>query len=342
MPLPLRLATFNLESLDDQPSRAPSLDERIAVLRPRLLRLAADLLCLQEVNGQHPPGGGPRALLALDRLLQDTPYAAFERAVAGSARDGGIADVHNLVVLSRFPITAARALRHELVTPPSYRPATAQPTAGRSAGPAETEPQAVTWDRPLLQVEIALPGGRRLHLIDLHLRAPLAAPIAGQKEGPFMWKSVAGWAEGFYLATLKRSGQALEARLALEALFDREAEPLIAVVGDFNAEERETPLRTLRGEPSDTGNPGLAGRALISLERSLPESRRYSVLHQGIPAMLDHVLVSRALFAHYREVEILNEGLPDEILDEDKASARAASFHAPIVAEFVLPDYTNG
>ena len=334
MPLPLRLATFNLESLDDRPGLEPSLAARIAVLRPRLLRLDADVLCLQEVNGQHPPGGGPRALLALERLLEGTPYAAFERAVAGSAGAAGLADLHNLVVLSRFPITAARALRHDLVRAPLYRIATAR----SSAGPAPSEPQAVTWDRPLLQVEIALPGGRCLHLIDLHLRAPLAAPVAGQKESAFVWKSVAGWAEGFYLATMKRGGQALEARLALEAVFDREAEPLIAVMGDFNAEERETPLRTIRGEPDDTGNPGLAARALISLERSLPESRRYSVLHQGHPAMLDHVLVSRALFAHYRQVEVLNEGLPDEIFDQAEPSARAASFHAPIVAEFELPD----
>ena len=66
--MPLRIATFNLENLDDRPDLDPPLSERIALLRPQLLRLSADILCLQEVNGQHPEDGGPRRLLALDRL----------------------------------------------------------------------------------------------------------------------------------------------------------------------------------------------------------------------------------------------------------------------------------
>lgn len=56
MPTKLRIATFNLENLDDKPGQKPTLDERIALMRPQLLRLNADMLCLQEVNGQEVPG----------------------------------------------------------------------------------------------------------------------------------------------------------------------------------------------------------------------------------------------------------------------------------------------
>jgi exonuclease III len=70
----LRIATFNLENLDDKPGEEPALDKRIALMRPQLLRLNADILCLQEVNGQEQPGQ-PRRLLALDRLLAGTGYA---------------------------------------------------------------------------------------------------------------------------------------------------------------------------------------------------------------------------------------------------------------------------
>ena len=49
--------------------------------------------------------------------------------------------------------------------------------------------------------------------------------------------------------------------------------------------------------------------------------------------MLDHVLVSRALFACYREVEVFNEGLADELTDSGPQS-----HHAPLVAAFELPD----
>lgn len=333
MPRPLRIATFNLESLDDRPDVRPPLDARIAALRPRLVRLAADVLCLQEVNGQRPPGGGPRRLLALDRLRAQTPYAKFhmvasqrvlgpDRAGDGGAR--GADAVHNLVILSRYPVHASGELRHTLVDRPLYRPATAEPTV-RSAQPVE-------WDRPILWATLALPGGRLLHAINLHLRAPLAAPIAGQKQDASTWNSVAGWAEGFFLATLKRAGQALETRLLVDRLFAAEPAAYIAVCGDFNAEERQTPLRTLRGDVADTGNRALGGRALVPLDRAVPESRRYSVVHGGRRTMLDHVLVSPALFARYRRVEVHNEGLADELTDSGPES-----HHAPLVAVFDLP-----
>ena len=57
----LRIATFNLENLDDRPDLDPPLEARIAVLRPQLLRLKADILCLQEVDGQpHDVKRAPR------------------------------------------------------------------------------------------------------------------------------------------------------------------------------------------------------------------------------------------------------------------------------------------
>ncbi len=65
MTTPLRIATFNLENLDDKPGERPSLKERIAVLRPQLLRLRADVICFQEVHGQEFLGE-PRKLDALN------------------------------------------------------------------------------------------------------------------------------------------------------------------------------------------------------------------------------------------------------------------------------------
>src|SRR5690242_8333066 len=100
---PLRIATFNLESLDE----SPRLAERIACLRRQLTALEADLLCLQEVNAQKPDGGGPRRLQALDALLAGSPYAGFRR-VSTATPDGDPADVHNLVILSRLPIRNSR------------------------------------------------------------------------------------------------------------------------------------------------------------------------------------------------------------------------------------------
>jgi hypothetical protein len=52
MSIKLRIATFNLENFDNKSGQKPSLDERIAVMRPQLLRLNADIICFEEVNGQ--------------------------------------------------------------------------------------------------------------------------------------------------------------------------------------------------------------------------------------------------------------------------------------------------
>lgn len=324
----LRIATFNLENLGDDPDADPPLEARIAILRPQLERLAADVLCLQEVNGQRRSGGGPRELRALDRLLEGTRYEGYHRvsSMSPSGPHRGVADRHNLVILSRLPIADWRQLRHDLVPAARYRPVTARP-------PAESF-EAIEWERPVLQATIELPDGQRLHVFNLHLRAPLASRIEGQKKGPFAWKSVGGWAEGFFLAAVKRIGQACEVRLAVEAIFDREPDALICVCGDCNAEEREMPLRVLQAGMEDTGNAALSARSLVSLERDIPAERRYTVLHGGHRGMLDHVLASRALAARFEEIEVLNAGLGDELVAQTSSRKSPESYHAPLVAAF--------
>ena len=325
----MRLATFNLENLDDAADAAPPLGQRLGILRPQLERLAADVLCLQEVNAQHDgPKGTPRVLHALDRLVEGTPYAGYHRACSQLADGSGPLDVHNVVILSRLPILWSRQYWHDLVPPPDYAPVTAEPpgAGGRS----------VRWDRPALHAALRLDDGRALHVLNLHLRAPLAAFVPGQKQGHFAWKTVPGWAEGFFIAAMKRSGQALEARFAIDRLFDDDPDALIALCGDMNAELREMPLRILRGEEEDTANGALAGRVMIPLERAAPQSRRYSVLHGGLPSMLDHLLVSRTLLRHFRSVEIHNEALEDELVGYATVQKSPESYHAPVVATFEL------
>ena len=324
----MRIASFNLENLDDKPGQQPDLAARIAVLRPQIERLRADVLCLQEVNGQRPDGHQPRRLTALAALLAGTPYQDFEQAVSEGIHPGPM-DVHNLVILSRYPILESRQYRNDLVEPPRFRSITATPPM--------IEAQPVPWDRPILYARLDLGAGHTLDLFNVHYRAPLAAFIPGQKSEPFAWKSVAGWAEGYYLAAMKRSGQALETRLAVEQCLARDPEALVCVAGDFNAGLDENPLRIVIGAEEDTGSGDLAGHSLVPLERSLPADRRYSVIHHGRQQMLDHVLASRSLAGHFREFEAHNETLGDELLAYAKVAHSASSYHAPVVATFTWP-----
>lgn len=111
MTIAARIATFNLENLDADPSdpealkKVPSLATRIQILRPQLMRLRADVLCLQEVNGQDVPRGG-RKLDALEQLLRSTPYENHH-IVATHTVEGPSKPFkeRNLVILSRYPIT---------------------------------------------------------------------------------------------------------------------------------------------------------------------------------------------------------------------------------------------
>jgi endonuclease/exonuclease/phosphatase family metal-dependent hydrolase len=322
----MRLATFNLESLGSTRQQDASFDERAAVLRPQLERVKADILCLQEVDAAKV--GNTRRAVDLERLLEGTPYVQHRLVI--SSLGVGPADVHNLAVLTRLPVLEEHNIRHSFVEPFQFRRHTALPPDSAAV--------PLMWDRPLQYVLLGLPGGRSLHLFNVHLRAPLAAAVPGQKAGPFAWKTVSGWAEGFFAAAVKRAGQALELRLAIERVLDAEPDALIAVCGDFNAEDHDTALRLACAGEDDTGSGRLAGRVLTPAERTLPADRRFTVLHHGRPQMLDHILASRALFAHLASVEIHNEMLEDELVAYSRIDRPPESLHAPIVAIFDFGD----
>jgi endonuclease/exonuclease/phosphatase family metal-dependent hydrolase len=323
----MRLATFNLESLDLPPKAGLPLEARAEVLRPALERLEADVLCLQEVNGQRVAGREERALLALDQLLAGTRYATYARLATTGPKGRGVADVHNLVTLSRYPIRSGREVLHNLVPPLQHELRTALPPVAGA--------QPIRFDRPILIADLEMPDGTTLTVLNLHLRAPLAASVPGQKLEPFVWRSVGGWAEGYFLSGLRRTGQALEARLVLEQLFDADPHRLIAVAGDFNADEHEVPVRIVVGAEEDTGNGALAGRSLVILDRALPQDRRWSLLHHGRREMPDHILVSRALHSRFRGIDVHNETLADELMGYARHTRSSASYHAPVVAEFI-------
>ena len=323
----MRIATFNVESLDEARADGPSLEARIQVLAPQLERVDADILCLQEVNAQKPAVGKKRTLSALKALLNTTRMRGYRLAVSQNRQGTGPRDIHNLVTLSRYPIRSTEQLWHDLVAQPRHRYVT-----GDEAG-AET---ALAWNRPVLYTRIEVPGKRLLHLFNLHLRAPLACPVPGGKADSFAWNSVAAWAEGYYLSEIKRAGQALELRCALDALFDGDESALICIAGDFNCEEHHTPVEIIRGQEDNTANGALACRVMVPVEHSLPADRRFTVIHQGRRQMLDHILTSLPLLGRYQGSEIHNEALVDELVGYAAVEASPVSYHAPVVAVFDL------
>jgi endonuclease/exonuclease/phosphatase family metal-dependent hydrolase len=323
----LRIATFNVESLDEAKPDGPSLDARIQVLAPQLARADADILCLQEVNAQKPKFGKKRSLRALEALMEATGLSGYHLAVSQNRKGTGPSDIHNLVTLSRQPIRSTEQLWHDLVPEPQHHYVNGIDPGAQAA---------LAWDRPVLYTRIEVPGDRLLHLFNLHLRAPLASPVPGAKADAFAWNSVAAWAEGYYLSEIKRAGQALELRCALDTLFDDDENALICIAGDFNCAEHHTPVEIIRGQEDNTANGALAPRVMVPVEHSLAEDRRFTVIHQGQRQMLDHILASLPLLGHYQGSEIHNEALSDELVCYAAVEASPVSYHAPVVATFAL------
>ncbi|MFZ4658632.1 MAG: endonuclease/exonuclease/phosphatase family protein [Caldilineaceae bacterium] len=323
----IRIATFNLENLDDEVGVKPSLAERIAIMRPQLERVAADILCLQEVNSQETTG--QRTLAALEQMLSGTPYASFHRQTTLTST-GEFYVERNLVILSRFPIVKTSMIRNNQGPQPHYQMVTAIPALDTA--------KPISWERPLLYVQIDLGANRTLHLINVHLKSKIATDIPGQKLDNYTWQTISAWAEGSFISSMKRVGQALQARLLIDDIFDQHGlDTLIAIAGDFNAEADEVPLKAICGAVEETGNPAHTARLLIPCENNLPDSARFSLFHLGKGQMLDHIIVSRALLRYFRKAEIHNEALPDESGAFRQDVKFPESDHAPVIAEFNLP-----
>jgi len=315
----VRIATFNLENLGGARDGKLPLEQRLATLRPHVASLHADVLCLQEVDSDRE-----RQLRALDSLVTGTDYESFHRGWTVGAQ-GRPRDVHNLVTLSRYPIVHQRQVFHDYVPPLQYRWVCANP-------PIE-EPVEVVWNRPLLHLGIEV-GGHRLEVVNVHLRSPLPAPVPGQKRDAFGWKSSAAWAEGIFVAGLKRNGQALEARLLVDELLDADEGARVVVCGDFNAASFSEPMAIVCAPVREIDDARLGRRSLIPVETAVPRESRFSVVHGGEHVLLDHIVVSRALLADFEGAAIHHAEVSDELVDYHLGREIPGSHHAALSADF--------
>ncbi|MFD7256382.1 endonuclease/exonuclease/phosphatase family protein [Streptomyces sp. NPDC059874] len=327
----IRIATFNLENFDETAANErPTLGDRIALMRPQITRLRADIACFQEVHGQERPGQ-PRDLLALKELLAGTN---LDGAPLVSTKPAGNAvfDVRNLVIATHLPVLKHQQLKNDLVAEPRYQRLTAQPP--------DPGPVPIGIERPILHAQIdidhAAPG-RLLHVINVHLKSKIPSDIPGQvistRKGD-IWLTADSWAEGSFLSSMKRMSQALEVRRLIDQILDDDPDARVIVTGDFNAEPEEVPVLAICGNIEDTSNGDLATRVLVPIEHTIPKEARYTLFHHGRGQMIDHMLVTRNLLAHYRGSEIHNEILHDDSIAFATDIKYPESDHAPVVAGF--------
>jgi endonuclease/exonuclease/phosphatase family metal-dependent hydrolase len=327
----IRIATFNLENLDeDRTGRdgqiiRPTFAERAAAMRPALERIKADILCLQEAHGQERPGQ-PRDLWALKALLSTTRYKDYVLTSTRTLGGPDVYDERNLVVATHpsITVTGRHQINGQVVPNPFYQ----RTIAG------DPEAKSIGWERPLLHVSVILANGVQLEIINVHFKSKIAVPADHLMKDDYTWLSAAGWAEGYFMASLKRVGAALEARVVIDQIFEANPDALILIAGDFNANSDEVPVMAIRGRVEDTGNPELSGRVMVPLENNVPLSSRFTLYHHGKGEMIDHILVSRGMVRGFSHTEIHNEILPDESIAFATDRKFPESDHAPVVTAF--------
>ncbi|KXX72192.1 endonuclease/exonuclease/phosphatase family protein [Flammeovirga sp. SJP92] len=327
----MRIATFNIENLDfSGDDKNPSLELRKPALKNQFERMDADVVCLQEVHGQETPehssDNPSRTLSALDTILDGTKYQEYHK-VSTMTQENTPRDKRNLVILSKYEILEVAQYNNDFINNLMYRKVTQIPETDDILN--------VNWERPIFYVKLKISDHDVMHVINVHFKSRLASNIKGQLSG-YQWKSASGWAEGYFLSSIKRVGQALETRILIDNIFEQEPEAKIVVCGDFNAEPGQVPVEAIQGKMENTNNPNLISKELISCSRSIAESIRYSHLHHGKGNLLDHMLVSKSLFQHFKDAKIFNEQLHDESLPFAFDTKYPESDHAVFLSEFNL------
>ncbi|MFF4953340.1 endonuclease/exonuclease/phosphatase family protein [Streptomyces chattanoogensis] len=328
----IRIATFNLENFDETAAGedGPLLADRITLMKPQIRRLRADIACFQEVHGQERPGQ-PRDLLALKELLAGTNLDGAPLVSTKLSGTDGVFDVRNLVIATHLPVIKHQQLKNDLVAEPRYQRLTATPP--------DPAPVPIVIERPVLHAQIDIDHaepGRLLHVITVHLKSKIPSEIPGQVSDPKkgIWRTADSWAEGSFLSSMKRMSQALEVRRLVDKILKDDPDARIVVAGDFNAEPEEVPVLAICGNVEDTNNSDLATGVLVPIEHTIANEARYTLFHHGRGQMIDHMLVTRNLLAHYRGSEIHNELLHDESIAFATDVKYPESDHAPVVATF--------
>ncbi len=278
------IASWNVHNLS--PAQPEAHFDRVAAVIAGALA-APDVVALQEVQDSDGKIDSSitdagvtlgRLLAALARAGRDE-YFAVEVAPTDDA-DGGEpgGNIRNVFLLRRDRVRLASGL-----------------AAGANPRRLAPEDPAFTDSRKPLAVALEVEG-RRVVLINLHLRARLAREGGDAVGGGEQRTRQAGIVASF-VAALTGTGAAA-----------------VIVLGDLNALPEEPPVAALESA------------ALFDLTRLVPPELRFSYTFEGTRQLLDHVLVSAALRERVEAVAIVP--LAD--------GPGVASDHAPVHARIAL------
>lgn len=165
------------------------------------------------------------------------------------------------------------------------------------------------------------------HLFGIHLNSRFFIHLQSKDDhSPLPTITQMDAADGLIRSEIFRSIQARKMRQVIDGLIANDKDVQLAVMGDFNSIERETPLRIIQGEFESHDD------ALISPARKIPVDNRYSFVGEYGKKLIDYILITKNLENSVRNFQIFNEGLS---YHSNKAPTPSfiESDHAPIVIE---------
>jgi endonuclease/exonuclease/phosphatase family metal-dependent hydrolase len=297
----VRIATYNLKDYFMPASEAEHavFQARTKHLAGEILRAEADVIMLQEL-------GGAAALDCLCAAL-GTNYLGF----AGDVDERGI----GCGVISRLPVVEHLVHRRSELPFPVFVEGDTPPFGAH-----------LPLRRPFVEVTVDEPELGRVTVITGHLKSNLPRKLrtAGGDDVPATTSYARG--EASVRAEVLRQAEALFLRQLADSYLANHPSALLVVGGDLNAEMSSTPVRLLADERGP--------QPLFSARDKVPEHRRFTMLHNNRPRLIDHLLLSTAMEARLVAADIQNDTLQDHGMRPIGLPRLIESDHALFWAEF--------
>lgn len=295
----LVVGTWNVKDLlDPLESERVHHAAKVRHLAAVMARLDADVIALQEVG----------SLTCIRSVLEAMGPSGYE-PVFGTPDARGIA----CAVLSRLPIASAQVHTAERLGFPVFQVGDPPPFGER-----------LPLRRGVVHVRVLAPGLGEVDLVCCHFKSQRPVPLCDPSGAPLEPSFPAARAAGELRALVLRTAEALFVRELVDALLHADPQARVVVLGDLNDHPGSPTVRTVCGRGDGELRP-CADR--------VPPERRFSVLFEGAPQQIDHILCTQNLYERVTAAEFLNADLRDHgtLLPDEHVPD---SDHAPFLVRF--------
>lgn len=305
----IRVASYNVEMLSPQePSRIAALADQIVGIMG-----SPDILGLQEIADND--GWLDTQIVSADRTYQSLidaifnlggPRYEYTEVEPMSNQDGGAPGANIRVgILYRVDrgLSLVDAPHGDATTAVSLFDDGGKATLSHNPGRIQPEHNAFRNSRKPLVAEFLL-DGEPLYVINAHLISKGGdSSLFGAIQPPLLNSEE------------RRNQQAQVIQNFVASLLMINPNSRLIVLGDLNDFQFSVPLKLIKGNQ------------LYNLVETLPAEEQYTYVYDGNSQVLDHILVSEALFKNAASVDILH-------VNSEFDYTRQFSDHEPVVASF--------